>query len=179
MTRTPRPLSGERLPVAAPGAGRGGHPEGAAAREEGVTTAFAVIVFAALLGCAGLVYDGGMVLSARVRAEGLAEEAARAGAQELDLNSYRTTGALALRRDAAVRAAQSYLAAAGARTGGAEGDTRTGDAPLSGHASVAGDTVTVTVEGEQPTALLGLIGVRSLHLSAHATARAFSDNPTP
>src|SRR4051812_11079879 len=110
-------------------------------RDEGTGTAFAVILTTALLACTRLVLDGGLAPPARVRAVGLAQEAARAGAQEIDLTVYRTTGALVLRPDAATTAARTYLTAAGA----------------TGQATATATTVTVTVQTEQPTTLLAAI----------------------
>lgn len=60
--------------------------------EDGQVTAFAVVMTVNLLLCAGLVLDGGQALAARVRLIGVAQEAARAGAQQLDLTTYRKTG---------------------------------------------------------------------------------------
>ena len=131
-------------------------------RDEGTVTAFTVILTTALLACTGLVLDGGLALTARVRAVGLAQEAARTGAQELDLAAYRTTGTLTLRPDTAVAAAQAYLTTAGATGTVIAGPT----------------TVTVTVTLDQPTALLTLIGLRSLRLTGHATALATPRTPT-
>lgn len=132
-------------------------------RDDGTVTAFTVILTAALLACAGLVLDGGLALAARVRAVNLAQEAARAGAQELDLTAYRTTGTITLRPDAAASSARAYLVAAGA----------TGDV------TTAGTTVTVTVHADQHTQLLGLIGIRNLHVTGHASAAARSTPPGP
>jgi Flp pilus assembly protein TadG len=125
-------------------------------RDEGTVTAFTVVLVTALLACAGLVLDGGLALTARVRAVSLAQEAARAGAQELDLTTYRTTGTLVLRPDTAVATAKAYLAAAGA----------------DGTATARATTVTVTVRLDQRTGLLALVGLGSLTVTGHATAEA-------
>jgi Flp pilus assembly protein TadG len=139
-----------------------GRPRQPPRRDEGTVTAFTVILTSALLACAGLVLDGGLTMTARVRAVGLAQEAARAGAQELDLTAYRATGALTLRPDAASATATAYLTAAGA----------------TGTTTAGPTTVTVTVHLEQPTGLLALIGIRSLHVTGHATAVAATSTPT-
>jgi Flp pilus assembly protein TadG len=137
-------------------------PVHASPHDEGTVTAFAVILTTALLACAGLVLDGGLALTARVRVVNLAQEAARAGAQELDLATYRTTGTVVLRPDAAATTARAYLAAAG----------------VTGQVTTLGATVSVTVEADQPSQLLTLIGIRSLHVTGHASAVARDADPT-
>jgi hypothetical protein len=62
--------------------------------DSGQITAMAVVMMAALFLLAGLVLDGGLTLAARERVLGLAQEAARAGAQAVDLAVYRQNGTL-------------------------------------------------------------------------------------
>jgi len=124
--------------------------------DAGQVTPFVVILVVALLALAGLVLDAGLALSAKVQALDAAQAAARAGAQELDLNSYRTTGEARLNPVAAINTAQAWLAAAG----------------LNGTVTATTTEVTVTVYRAQPTQLLQLIGVASLNVSATATATA-------
>ncbi len=60
-----------------------------AGRDSGQVTAFVVVMAAALVLMIGLVLDGGLTLSARERALGEAQEAARAGAQAVaDADAY-------------------------------------------------------------------------------------------
>ncbi|KOX19284.1 hypothetical protein ADK67_33995 [Saccharothrix sp. NRRL B-16348] len=103
---------------------------------------------------AGLTLDGGLALAAKVRANGQAEAAARAGAQAIDLTTYRGSGTLRLVPAQAVANAQAHLTAEGA----------------TGTVTVSGDTVTVTVTASRPTQLLGLVGIGSL--SVHGTGSA-------
>jgi hypothetical protein len=124
--------------------------------EDGVVTAFVVVIALALMLFAGLVYDGGMALRAKVEAVDEAGAAARAGAQQLDLTALRSTGRVTLDPSAADGAAESYLAAIG----------RTGTV------AVNGDEVTVTVSFQQPTALLGIAGIRSFSVSGSGSATA-------
>jgi Flp pilus assembly protein TadG len=121
-----------------------------------MVTAFVVIMMAALLLLAGLVLDGGLALSARVRAIDTAQAAARAGAQELNLADYRATGAETLDPTAATAAAQTYLAADGAR----------------GTVTVTGDQISVTVTISQPTQILRVAGITDLTETGTGTARA-------
>jgi Flp pilus assembly protein TadG len=124
--------------------------------DAGQVSPFVVILVIALLALAGLVLDPGLALSAKVQALDAAQAAARAGAQELDLNLYRTTGQARLNPAAATNAAQAWLAAAG----------------LDGTVSATVTDVTVTVYRTQKTQVLQLIGVSSLNVSATATATA-------
>ncbi|ONI71360.1 hypothetical protein ALI144C_52450 [Actinosynnema sp. ALI-1.44] len=117
-------------------------------------TAFVVALTLGILTLAGLTLDGGLALSAKVKANGQAEAAARAGAQAIDLSAYRSTGTLQLVPVQAVADAQSYLATVGA----------------SGTVTVSGDTVTVTITASQNTQLLGLVGISSL--TVHGTGSA-------
>jgi len=120
----------------------------------GRVSAFVTIMVVALLLVTGLVIDGGLALGVKVRAIGVAEEAARTGAQHIDLAVYRDTGQIQLRADEATSAARTYLATAG----------------MSGTVTVAGNQVTVTVNGSQRTQLLGMIGIHKLAVTASASA---------
>lgn len=122
--------------------------------DEGRATAFIVVLVVGILALAGLTLDGGLALAAKVKANGEAQAAARAGAQAIDLSAYRNTGTLQLVPAQAVADAQSYLATVGA----------------SGRVTVSGDTVTVSITATQGTQLLGLVGISSL--TVHGTGSA-------
>lgn len=124
--------------------------------EGGQVTAFVVVFAAALLLFAGLVIDGGLVLAAQRRASDEAEAAARAGAQAVDIASYRASGDFVVNPEQARRAAMAYLAQTG----------------HDGEASVAGDRVTVVVHFRQPMQILGLGGVGSVTVTGRGDARA-------
>jgi Flp pilus assembly protein TadG len=111
----------------------------------------------ALILCAGLVIDGGLTLAAKVRATDEAQSASRAGAEQINLATYRSSGTIVLNSSQATMAAEQYLAS-------------TGD---QGQVAVDGNTVTVTVVATQPTQILGIGGLHSLTVSATATASAF------
>jgi Flp pilus assembly protein TadG len=117
-------------------------------------TSFVVVLTTGILALAGLALDGGLALAAKVRANGQAEAAARAGAQAIDLTAYRDTGTLQLVPAQAVAAAQAHLTADGA----------------TGTVTVSGDTVTVTVTATRPTQLLGLVGIGSLQVHGQGSA---------
>jgi hypothetical protein len=128
--------------------------------QDGFVTAFTVIMVAALLALAGLVFDGGRALAGRVTALDEAQEAARVGAQQIDLPTFRATGTAVLDDNAATTAAEAYLASTG--------DT--------GTATVNGNAVTVTVTHLQPTEILSMIGIGSF--TEHATATATAEQGT-
>ena len=121
-------------------------------RDLGSITAVVVSMTIALIACAGLAFDGGRLLGARLDAADHAENAARAGAQHVTAireGRWRLDGPAA--RDAAL----GYLSSAG----------------VSGDVAVVGDEVTVTVTVHRRMALLGVVGVGDRTVSATRTAR--------
>jgi Flp pilus assembly protein TadG len=126
--------------------------------DEGSVAVFVVLITTALLAAAGLVIDGGNLLAARQQADSVAEQAARAGADALARESIRTAGPVRVDPAAANAAVERYLATTG----------------YSGETVVAGDTVTVTVQVTQPTAILSAVGIETMHASATASARGLT-----
>ena len=126
----------------------------ATSRDEGQVTAFVTVFMIGLLAVAGLVLDGGLALSTKIRALDTAQAAARIGAQQLDVVTYRTGGTERLDPVRAATAAQAFVAGAG----------------LHGEVTATATTVTVTVHAQSRTQLLNLIGVSALPVSATATA---------
>jgi hypothetical protein len=124
--------------------------------ESGMVTAFVVIFTLALLLMAGLVLDGGLALAAKVQAIDDAQAAARAGAQAIDIPTYRASGQITLDPTQAAAEAERYLAAAG----------------HTGTVSVNGEQVTVTVTITQPTQILDLAGIDHLTETGTGTATA-------
>jgi hypothetical protein len=125
-------------------------------RERGQVTAFVVTLAAALILMAGLVLDGGLVLAAKRRAINEAEAAARAGAQQVAVDTYRSTGRFVLDPTRARAAALAYLAATG----------------HPGTVSVATDRVTVTVQITQPMRILSAAGVGPASVTGRGVATA-------
>jgi len=123
--------------------------------DSGHVTVFVVVLVPAILAFCGLGLDGGFALAAKARAIGEAQEAARAGAQEIDLAAYRADGTLRLIPQQASAAAGRFLAATGS----------------GGTISVAGNTVIVTITITQPTQLLGVIGIGSLTVTGSGQAQ--------
>jgi hypothetical protein len=125
-------------------------------REDGTVTAFVVVFTVALMLMAGLVLDGGLTLAAKVQAIDDAQAAARAGAQAIDLPTYRATGQITLDPAQATTDADDYLAAAG----------------HTGTVAVDGDQVTVTVTISQATQILDIAGINHLTVTGTGTATA-------
>lgn len=123
--------------------------------ERGSLTVFTAVLAVALLAMAGLVIDGTGKLRAARRADAVAEEAARAGADSINAATLRSGGPVAVDPTAAVRAAQAYLASADV----------TGTATVDGANRIA---VMVTIS--RPTDLLGLVGIHTFTVTGHATA---------
>jgi len=130
--------------------------------EAGQVTAFVTVLMLALLVMLGLVTDGGRALAAHVRAANEAQEAARAGAQAVDLAAYRRDGTVRLDPARAETRVRDYITATG--------DTLT-------TLVVDADQITVTVTRTEPTRLLTLAGLASVRATGTSTARA-EPNPT-
>lgn len=125
-------------------------------RDQGSITLIVLVFFLALLAAAGLIVDGGAKLRAAREASAVAEEAARAGAGQVDRDrAYTRGGRFIVDRSAAVAAARAYLASSGNK----------------GSVSVAGaQKIRVTVTISRPTILLSAIGIRTVHVTKTATA---------
>jgi Flp pilus assembly protein TadG len=108
------------------------------AGDRGSVTAFVAVVAVALVMVAGMAYDGGQVIAAHGRARSDASQAARAGAQEIDITALRASGESVLDPESAADSARAYLADAGA----------------TGTVSVDGSRITVTVTTVQPMHIL-------------------------
>ncbi|MFM9442583.1 pilus assembly protein TadG-related protein [Streptomyces acidiscabies] len=131
--------------------------------DAGQVTPFVVILTTAVVMFAGLLLDGGLALAAKTRALGEAQEAARAGAQALDLTAYRADGTVRLDPAQARTLARTYLATTK--------DT--------GTATATTTTVTVTVTAHQPAQLLRFLGLDTLTVTATGTAHPVHGITTP
>ena len=125
--------------------------------ESGATSAFVVGIAVTLLAVAGLGVDGGHALNARRKRADDTEQAARAGAQQIDETALRGSDVVRLDRGAAYRASANFLA----RFDYANAGIR-----------VAEDEVTVRATDTVDTVLLSLIGIGQFDISAEATAEA-------
>jgi uncharacterized membrane protein len=123
--------------------------------ERGTITVFVTVFMVALLMMAGLVFDGGNVLSARREAGNVAESAARAGAQAIDQSSEHAGSGLRLDPTLAERRARAYL-------------TLTG---YDGTATASADRVVVRVTITQRLFILGIGGLAHATVTAQGEAR--------
>jgi hypothetical protein len=117
-------------------------------------TTFIAVIAVALLFAGGLAIDGGRKLGALSEARDLADNAARVGAQQIDVAAWRETGVPYLDPGAAAAEASAYLATTG----------------NTGRATVDGDTITVTVTLSVPTRILP--GPLTVSATESASARA-------
>ncbi|MET0819743.1 MAG: pilus assembly protein TadG-related protein [Aeromicrobium sp.] len=136
--------------------------------EQGSIMPFVVIVSLAILLLAALVIDGGRQLNGKGRAIAYAQEAARAGAQAIDVTDPR----LDLVPNLALTAARDYCEQARSR----DAQLVKCDARLKRISDPAGDftAVTVSTQVNMRAVLLGMIGRQTLHATGQALARPVS-----
>ena len=135
------------------------------ANDTGAAAVMIVLLAPVFFAVAGFVLDGGRAIAARQAAADLAEQAARAGADRLDVDQLRGHGTEAIDTSSAQQAACRYIALA---------------APTARcTATVTAEQVAVTVRTQTRTVLLGLIGIDVFHTGGTATARAVTGIATP
>ena len=129
--------------------------------DDGAAAVIVLLLAPALFALGGLVLDGGTHLAARQHAAGLAEQAARAGADTLDTSTLRGSGSSTLDPTRATTAACRYV------------QTVEPDATCTAtiRDTATGQEVEVRVRRSTPTVLLGLIGVNTLRTDAFGTAQ--------
>lgn len=123
--------------------------------QRGSATVFMLGFATVLMVGAGLVVDGGLALNARSRLTDDAEQAARAGANSIDVNALRDRGELVVDPSQAQAVAAGFLADRGYQN-------------IS--VSVNGNRVTASAESTADTAILGLIGIGSFTVRGDAVA---------
>lgn len=124
--------------------------------ERGQLSVFVVLLALPLVAMAGLLADGGGVLAAHQQAVANAFEAARAGAQAIDISALRSSEAVILEQGEARAQAIAYLSAVGEN----------------GTVSVQGDSVTVMVSLRHSLAVLSVFGLGPVTVTGTATATA-------
>ncbi|MBD8058725.1 pilus assembly protein [Cellulomonas sp. JH27-2] len=127
--------------------------------DRGTISVFVIGLAVALLILAGLVVDGGRAINARAAANDDAEQAARAGANQIDDAVLRSSGRVVINQDAARTAARRFLTVKGYPAGDIQ-------------VSFPAEGVRVQVGGDVDTTLLSLISINTFHVTGSATARA-------
>jgi Flp pilus assembly protein TadG len=127
-------------------------------REAGSATVFVIGFALVLVAFAGLVVDGGLALNARQRVSDDVEQAARAGAQNLDLDRLRNDGVVVIDPGKAADAANNFLAVRGYPRDRIEVDANA-------------EQVTVRATIVRPTVLLSLININQYTITAAGQAR--------
>jgi Flp pilus assembly protein TadG len=122
--------------------------------DRGSISGFVVVLTMTFIACAGLAFDGGRMITARIEIADAAENAARAGAQEV--TSLRS-GNPTVHEVRAVSVAEGFLHS------------------ISVEGSVVANkqAVTVTTQREVTMTILGMFGVRNKNLSVSRSARPF------
>jgi hypothetical protein len=121
--------------------------------QEASISAFVILFMLAVFALMGLVVDGGSALTAQQAASDEAEQAARAGAGQLSIDALRS-GMVQLNQSKAISEAEQFTIEAG----------------HPGIATVSSGTVTVQIEYQMPTVLLGMIRLPFIRISATASA---------
>lgn len=127
--------------------------------EQGAVSTFLAVIALALLMAAGLAIDGGRKVNALREASHLADNAARAGAQAVDLDALRTAGEIVVVPAGAVDRVDQYLTSLGYSAA---------------EVAVTGDSVTVTVSLTVEPILLP---TGQMTVSATETATAITEEP--
>ena len=123
--------------------------------DRGALTLMVAILFPVLVALAGLVIDGGTKLNDAENAYAFAQEAARAGAGQVNRSTAYSGGTFTVDQAQAIAAARAYLATAG----------------VPGTVVPEGSTaISVTVTISAPTKVLSIIGID--HISATSSASA-------
>lgn len=124
-------------------------------RDRGGLTLMVAILFPVLVAMAGLVIDGGTKLNNAENAYAYAQEAARAGAGQVNRSAAYSGGTFSVDQSQAIAAARSYLAAA----------------HVHGTVTPEGSTaISVTVTISAPTKVLSIIGIDRISATSSASA---------
>ncbi|MDL4776115.1 MULTISPECIES: TadE/TadG family type IV pilus assembly protein [Thermomonosporaceae] len=133
-------------------------------RERGSVAMYVVLFTPAVFLLAGLLVDGGLAIHARQRAADMAEQAARAGANEIDTDALRATGRPAIDPGRARAAACDLLGFYGAQVAASRCDADDQE-------------VEVTVQIKVEPQLLGIVpGLGTFTMTSTASARPVTGN---
>lgn len=132
-------------------------------QERGAISALVIVLIVMLFAVAGLIYDGGRAINARQQTFDDVEQAARAGANQIDIDLFRSSGIVRILPGQAAEHARAYLAGL---------DRRWPYDP--GRIIVQATPTEVFVEAERtvPTGMLQLVFVPQFTVDGRATAQA-------
>jgi Flp pilus assembly protein TadG len=133
--------------------------------DDGIASVVLVLLTGAFLALAGLVWDGGRAITARQHAADLAEQAARAGANDLNIDVARAAGVDSIDTATAISDACRFV--------------RVSEPGAGCVATATPISVTVAVTTHTTTAVLGIVGLQQLTTHGHATATAVRGLVTP
>lgn len=123
--------------------------------QRGSATVFMLGFAAVLMVGAGLVVDGGLALNKRSQLTDDAEQAARSGANAIDIIALRNSGVVRVDPDQATAIATDFL-------------SQRGYTDIS--VQVDGNEVTTSAQATVDTALLSLVGINTFTVKGDATA---------
>ncbi|NUR93788.1 MAG: hypothetical protein HOV67_00875 [Kribbellaceae bacterium] len=132
-------------------------------RDEGSLTVFTTLLLGMLMLFAAVSLDFGAALDAKVRALHAASEAARMGAQQLDIPALHRGQVRVLNPEEAKAAALKFVTSSGAL----------------GTATATSGSVTVHAAVRQRTWILPIVGVDSVTMTADAAASPETTTPMP
>ncbi|TDB83746.1 pilus assembly protein [Actinomadura sp. KC216] len=136
-------------------------------RDRGTIALYTVLFTPIVLLLAGLLVDGGLAIHARQRAADMAEQAARAGANQIDTDELRRTGEPVLDPGRARAAACDLLTAYREEVTASQCDADEEEVAV---------TVQITVRPQ----LLGILpGFSEFQMTSGATARPVTGGPDP
>lgn len=123
-------------------------------RDDGIASITFLIIGLLVLVFAAALVGGGALFAARTHGYDLAQSAARAGAQQIDITAYRQGGILRLDPARAAQAAKQFLTAAGA----------------TGTVQVTAAKITVTATSRQSIPALARFGFSQVTVTQTASA---------
>ena len=123
--------------------------------EQGIATAFVVVMLTTVIACAGLALDGARLMGSRRNAQLVAAAAARTGSQWFDETAL-NNGSVELDAPAAIAEVESLL------------DQQGFDAQHRQVTYLGNGTLLVKVSEDVPMLLLGLVGVTTRRVTASA-----------
>lgn len=123
--------------------------------DAGAATVWMIMGTLIVFAVCGLVFDGGLLISAKRQATNDAETGARAGVQALDVGAIYTSGTQRLNPTAATSEAKAFLARNG----------------WTGTVTADGQTVTVTITRTQRLTFLTMLGLGTRTVTGTATAQ--------